>query len=149
MVDSVLIDVQSFSKIVLRIGYQKEKTYKKIIYYKGIDLLFQTAKIDYNYKNTNYYSGFETGSLSVAGFGFCPFLGLKIKINELFSVSTETRLKFAVYEVKRDFSGNYFNPNVFYIGKYVSHHLYIRFSPFGLISFNIHLAPKPRYKKFQ
>ena len=144
--DSIVSDVNKYQKLIFRIGYQSENNYKKIVFYKGFDLLFQGAWVDYDLKGINNGCYDETGKLNVVGFGGSPFVGVRFKINEFFSISTETRLKAAWYTVTRSYSGFNFPLNSNYEGNYTSDHFDLRFTPIGLISLNIHLLPKDQMR---
>lgn len=127
------------TKLVLKVGYQFEKQIKKVMVYGGMDAFYYSNKSDYDIDfsfNANFE---ETGTSSVKGFGVTPFGGVLFRIGNMFSISTEGRFRLGSYTSKGSYSG--LNPNIggAYSGNNSGKSFETKFSPLGLVSFNIHL----------
>ncbi len=126
------------TKLVFKIGYQFEKKIKRILVYGGADVFYYNNKSDYDIDGAYSSSGYlETGKSNITGFGVTPFGGVVFVINELFSISTESRLRFGSYSLTESYSG--ISSTLPFSGSVSGKSTETKFSPLGLISFNIHL----------
>lgn len=127
------------TKFVFKAGYQFEKQIRKILVYGGADAFYYMNKSDYEIDLTfnSYFD--EKGTSDVKGFGITPLGGVLFRIGDMFSISTEARLRLGSYTFQNIYSGN--NPNLggVYSGENSGKSFETRFSPIGLIAFNIHL----------
>ncbi|MBN4065843.1 hypothetical protein JYT51_00755 [Candidatus Amoebophilus asiaticus] len=112
------------------IGIESKKSFGKGQIFYGLDLI-----VGYTESRTDReYTSSSTHSTSFGkSFGGSPLFGFKYQINEMISVSTETRFNVSKYETKfhswSDFSST----------SSTSEGLRIGISPIGLLSINVHL----------
>ncbi len=126
------------TKLVVKVGYQFEKHIKKIMVYGGADVFYYSSTSDYDidFSFNAYYD--EKGTSSIRGFGVTPLGGVQFRIGSMFSISTEGRLRIGSYKSEGSYSG--YNTSVGnYSGDNTGKSVETKFSPIGLISFNIHL----------
>ncbi len=136
--DSLIKNINSFNRTIIKIGYQFEKSYKRTNFISGVDFFYDGGNSTYDEHNAYnaYYS--EKGTFKITKTGISPFLGIEWRFNKMFSMTTETNFKIASYKIESSYSG--YNPSYpSYTGHFSGKGADKRFIPFGLISFNISL----------
>ena len=129
------------SKLVTKVGYQFEKQIKRIMVFGGVDAFYYLKKNEYSIDGVYVASSIssEKGNSTISGFGIAPFGGVYFRINDLFSISTEGRFRLGSYTSKGTYSGTYSTIPDIFSGNHSATSFETKFSPLGLISFNIHL----------
>ena len=81
----------------------------------------------------------EKGKSTIAGFGLTPLGGVQFRIGNMFSIATEGRFRWGIYTFKSNFSGSRPSFDGAYSGENSGKSVETKFSPIGLVVFNIHL----------
>lgn len=137
-----------------RLGYEFIITNNHTDFFFGLDAIFQSSKWNYDYNRvTTYYDQWNipTGdydtyesetTANYYAYGAGPIVGIGYHLNEMISISTETRIDITSYQQKG--SGE---NSTFYSGGYPStskedfssRGLRTKVAPLGLFSLNVHL----------
>ena len=124
-----------------KIGFEWQYDLKKVQLFTGIDFYSQYKSYKYSY-DTYYYDYDENGNYiefdieskteeTKSEYGISPFIGIKLFINENFSISTETNYLIGHYNTEYTYSYIEETSNT-------NEGTYVRFGQIGIISFNVH-----------
>lgn len=124
----------NIKRSTFNLGYEYNVPYKRADFFAGADLFFQHVDIKYSNERITPFLSQKT-TWKKQAFGVSPLAGVRFRINERISISTETRINISQYKFKyKTVRTDVTHINYKGDGKGTQ----LSLSPIGLIAFNFH-----------